>query len=106
MVRTQAPLMPAAVEKRLPVGVFWAVKVTPGRGMFPLLTCPCSLPPDGASAGGLCTAGSLAAGALVAGWAAGVAGDWARAAKPPATKIPATTAHCMASRRIHAPRPF
>jgi hypothetical protein len=33
------------VEYFFPVKVFWAVTVTPGSGMFPLFTTPCSLPP-------------------------------------------------------------
>jgi hypothetical protein len=37
--------MSVVVEYFFPVSVFWAVTVTPGRGTFPLLTTPCSLPP-------------------------------------------------------------
>jgi hypothetical protein len=75
--------MSVVVEKRLPVSVFWAVTVTPGSGTAPLLTTPCSLPPDGAVAGELCAADSLEADALVvaAGWAVGAAGGWPRAAR-------------------------
>src|ERR1035438_8801741 len=102
MVRTQAPVMSVVVEKRLPVSVFCAVTVTPGRGMFPLLTMPCTLPPDGVGVGILCATGSLAPDVLTGatGW---VAGNWARAARPPAIKIPAETALRIAFRRIHAP---
>jgi hypothetical protein len=37
--------MSVVVENFFPVRVFWAVTVTPGSGMLPLLTAPCSLPP-------------------------------------------------------------
>jgi hypothetical protein len=43
--------MSDVVENFFPVRVFCAVTVTPGNGMLPLLTAPCSLPPvrvDGA----------------------------------------------------------
>jgi hypothetical protein len=39
--------MSVVVEKRFPVREFCAVTVTPGRGMLPLLTTPCSFPPIG-----------------------------------------------------------
>jgi hypothetical protein len=69
------------------VSVFCAVTVTPGKGMFPLFTVPCSLPPatlavavDGAGAfwsgaGGLAgaDAGGEAGGGTACGTAAGVA---------------------------------
>ena len=41
----QEPRMSVVVEYRLPVSVFCAVTVTPGKGMAPLLTTPCNLPP-------------------------------------------------------------
>jgi hypothetical protein len=43
--------MSVVVEKRLPVRVFWAVTVTPGRGMLPLFTVPWSTPPVTAGTG-------------------------------------------------------
>src|ERR1035437_10380552 len=85
MVICQAPVMPVVVWKRLPVSVFWAVTVTPGRGMLPLLTTPCSFPPvtTGTEEAGTCAAGACGAGALVAGAGAtgGVAGGGARRAR-------------------------
>src|ERR1035437_9995318 len=107
MVICQAPVMPVVVWKRLPVSVFWAVTVTPGRGMLPLLTTPCSFPPvtTGTEEAGTCVAGACGAGALVAGGGAtgGVAGDCASAERPPTTRTPAATAYRTNSRRICAP---
>src|ERR1039458_4528895 len=112
MVSDQAPVMSVVVEYRLPVSVFCAVTVTPGSGMLPLFTWPCSLPPVTACPDGTCPDGACGAvpvaGALAAA-PAGLAGTGvcgaacAHAAKPPATTIPIANAHRPA-RRLRAPR--
>ena len=53
IVIDHAPVMSVVVEYFLPVRVFCAVTVTPGSGMFPLFTTPCSLPPAISRSGSL-----------------------------------------------------
>ena len=106
----------------MPVSEFCAVTVTPGKGMLPLFTVPCNLPPAtaelaagavawGAAAGSDAGDGAgapvefgAAAGFGVAAWlgAAAGTGACAQAATQLATMIPATPARII----IFAVRPL
>src|SRR5947209_2867158 len=104
----QAPVMSVVVTKRLPESVFWAVTVTPGSGMFPLLTRPWRLPPVTAAvvSGGLAGAVGAAGGCCGAGGAGASAwgkGDCEGAAALNATHISIDRIPLMAARRIVAP---
>ena len=84
--------MSVIVEKRLPVSVFCAVTVTPGRGVLPLLTTPCSLPPVIVSPE---AAGSGATG--------GGVGAYAKKTRLSATIAPINTVVRRYARRIQSP---
>src|ERR1700676_3871044 len=107
----QAPVTSVVVEKRLPVSVFCAVTVTPGKGTLPLFTTPCSFPPtttEAAFAGsgdavddvgevGAATAGG------VAGCGGAVVGASAQAADSQQPNHPPAPIPTMSLRGIRSP---
>src|ERR1019366_2742026 len=103
MVIDHAPVMSVVVEYRLPVRVFCAVTVTPGSGVLPLFTAPCSLPPVTVSAGFARLPEAVADdGGVGVGSGTAVCPH----AKMPATKTLAATVHRVAARRIDSPWGF
>src|SRR5215469_9941732 len=107
MVIDQAPAMSVVVIKRLPVSVFCAVIVTPGRERLPLFTTPCSFPPAASADGDAGAPGGCAVGAAGAAWGGGTgcAGEAGACAPAHAAAIhkPINTTHKPARWRIHSP---